>query len=253
MRGTMHCISKFVAPNAISSLRSVAARKQQSMLLSVVAKASAARVPEPSKGIPVGVKAYFLASQIDLHNIHSDAYTSSGRKELQSKCVTMTLNAEGNQHITVFKFGGVVMFNIPEEQHMDHLDSIRKAAFQAADKIEHTETYRVIIHENLENPSVIKAEHVNVRALDMNNIIIIGTIMAQSVALDYYASIVDGLLEQFVKMNQTIHTTGNMRTLQAERLHQLVAYNNVVMTNVLSKVRPPLFAAFLIGNRETDH
>eukprot|EP01039_Chlorochromonas_danica_P001220 gene1225-1332_t len=194
-------------------------------------------VPEPSKGIPVGVKAYYIGRQIDLHKIQSDAYISSGRKELQSKSVTLTLNAEGNQYISVFKFGSVVMFNIPEDQHLEHIKAIRKAAsVVSTDELEHTETYKVIIHDNLDKPSVIKAEHVNVRALDMNNVVIIGTVMAQSVALDFYAVSVDRMLEHFVLMNQKIQTTGSVEELSAKNLHKMVASNNVVMTNVLSKL-----------------
>lgn len=101
-------------------------------------------IPEPSKGIPVIVKSYYLGRQIDLQRIQSDAYISSGRKELQSKSVTMTLNATQNMYISVYKFGSVVMFNVPDDKHAEHLHAIKKAVFvSVADEMEHTETYKV--------------------------------------------------------------------------------------------------------------
>ena len=62
----------------------------------------------------------------------------------------------------------------------------------------------MIIHDNLDKPSSIKAEHCNVRCLDGNNIMIIGTVMAQSVALDYYAATVEEKLDSFMEMNRYI-------------------------------------------------
>lgn len=50
-----------------------------------------------------------------------------------------------------------------------------------------TEDYKIMVNKNLDRPSVVKAEHVNIRSLNSNNIAIISTVMAQSVALDYYA------------------------------------------------------------------
>lgn len=43
--------------------------------------------------------------------------------------------------------------------------------------------------------SVVKAEHVNISNLDRHNISIIATVMAQTVALDYYQESVDRMLE----------------------------------------------------------
>jgi hypothetical protein len=94
----------------------------------------------------------------------------------------------------------------------------------------------VIIHGNLDKPSVIKAEHLNIRSLDMNNVVIISTVMAQTVALDYYAESVDRMLDAFIKMNQKIQDTGSVNDLSATSLHKMVAVNNSVITNVLSKV-----------------
>lgn len=70
----------------------------------------------------------------------------------------------------------------------------------------------------------------------MKNIEIVGTIIAESVALDYYSTTVDALLNQFILMNHKIQRTGDFAGLSAQALHQLVASNNIIITNVLSKM-----------------
>jgi uncharacterized Rmd1/YagE family protein len=196
--------------------------------------------PEPSKGIPVSIKAYYIARGIDIHRIQGKIYKpyNLARREYQAKSVTITLSEENNQFISVFKYGSIVFFNIPEEQHLQHLESLKaEAGFVAIpEPLQHTEKYRVIVHDNLDKPSVIKAEHLNIRSLDTNNITIVGTVMAQTVALDYYAVAVDRMLESFMNMNMKIQETGNFNALSKQELHKLVASNNSVITNVLLKV-----------------
>ena len=62
----------------------------------------------------------------------------------------------------------------------------------------------------LDKPSAIKSDHVNIRILDSNNIVIIGTVMAQSVALDYYAALVDEKLEGFKVKNQYVEKSARL-------------------------------------------
>jgi uncharacterized Rmd1/YagE family protein len=195
--------------------------------------------PEPSKGVPVTIKAYYISRGINISNISASQVYKSSNRFLQPRSITITLNEELKQYITVFQYGSVVFFNIPDDQHREHLKGISQHALVTSTipfGKQPTEAYRVIIHEHLEKPSVIKSTHLNIRSLDMNNISIVGTIMAETVALDYYAMMVDNMLHSFLEMNSKIQSTGNMDGLSAKELHQLVASNNIVITNVLSKV-----------------
>lgn len=204
---------------------------------SFVGLAFSTNTPEPNKGIPVNVKAYYVSRVIDIFRLHGTRYNFA-RRDYQTKSVTITLSEELNQHILVFKYGSIVMFNIPEDQHHQHIKSIQDEtqSIEIPSSLQHTENYRIIIHENLDKPSVLKAEHVNIRNLDKNNLIVIGTIMAQSVALDYYAVAVEKMLESFMKMNLSIQHSGDFANLSTKELHKLIASNNAVITTVLSKV-----------------
>jgi uncharacterized Rmd1/YagE family protein len=196
--------------------------------------------PAPTAGIPISIKAYYIARDIDVLAIPNFTSYKSSRRVQQAKSVTITLNEELNQYISIFQYGSVVFFNVPEPTHSEHLSRIAsQASVQDAiipPALPPTDSYKVIVHQNLDNPSVIKAEHLNIQRLDMKNIEIVGTIIAESVALDYYSTTVDALLNQFILMNHKIQRTGDFAGLSAQALHQLVASNNIIITNVLSKM-----------------
>ena len=193
------------------------------------------KIPTPATGIPITVKAYFVARGIDIVRLHSQIYNSN-RQEFQAK--TVTLDSSQNQYLSIFKYGSVVFFNVPESQHVEHLSKIRAAAVVTPidEGLQHTEDYKIYIHNELQQPSVIKATHTNIKTLDSFNLTIIGTVMAQTVALDYYAVAVDRMLESFILMNNTIEKSGSFQSLDNSGLYKLIASNNTIFTNVLSKL-----------------
>jgi len=193
---------------------------------------------DPTKGVPVSVKAYYLARSIDILGLHRGSAYRDKRQDFQKKSLTVTINADNNQYVSIFGYGPVVLFNIPPEEHAEHLRLIKdaSASLPIAEGLQHNETFKVVIHNQLDRPSVIKATHVNVRALDGKNIQIVSTVMAQTVSLDYYADSVDRMLESFMKMNNKIEESGNFDALDKKGLYRLVASNNTVITNVLSKL-----------------
>ena len=196
-------------------------------------------VPEAPKGELVSVKAYYIARGIDYMNIFriKDHMYQPYRQEYQSKFMKVIIDSTQNKYVVLFKYGSVVFFNIPEEEHVNHLKSIGEVAVNpifASDQ--HTENYKIILTENLDKPSMIKNDHVNIRTLDANNITILSTILAQTVALDYHAVAVSNLLDRFTDMNINIRDTGNFHDLRPNELHKLIASNNTIITSVLSEV-----------------
>jgi len=193
-------------------------------------------IPEPSLGKPVAVKAYYIARGIEIVRLHGKLYPSS-KQEYQPKSVTITVNENLNQYISVFSYGSVVLFNIPEEDHSNHIGMIKTLSIlPISEVLQHNESYKLLVHENLEAPSVIHAAHLNIRNLDTSNITIVSVVMAQTVALDYYAATVDKMVEKFTAMNINIQETGKFTSLKETDLYKLVASNNSVFTNVLSKL-----------------
>ena len=166
------------------------------------------------KPTPISVKAYFVARGIDIVKVLSAAYPSY-KQEFQTKSITITLDPTLNQYVSIFKYGSVVFFNIDDMTQQEHLKKIKDSSVLASidPSLQHTDEYRLLIHDELEKPSIIKATHTNIRSLDSNNITIVSTVMAQTVALDYYAVVVEKMLENFMSINQTIESKGNFNAL----------------------------------------
>lgn len=186
--------------------------------------------------IPIKIKAYYVAKGIDIVRVQSRVY-GSHREKFQSKLVTITLNAEANQYIAIFNYGSIVFFNVPENDHFDHFVKMKEQLnTPIAESLQHTEDYRVVVNKQLEKPSIIKATLTNIRSLDEKNLTVIGTVIAQSVALDYYAGEADKMLESFNQINKNIEDGDNFDMLDNKALYKLIASNNAVITNILSKM-----------------
>lgn len=226
-------------PDNIDDISSQTSTKNNSSSSSTSTASNDSSNSNKSMGTAVTVNAYYIARRIDLVKAHSGIYSKLKKSRLEEKSVTIEIDKAANQYVSVFSFGSVILFNIPFSQHIDHLKRIRESAIVTPlipGNIDHIDKYKIIINPNLERPSVIKAEHVNIRSLDNKNIAIISTVIAQSVALDYYAETVDTMLDSFMKINMNIEKTGNFEDLRATGLYQLVAVNNRVFVTVLSRL-----------------
>lgn len=203
-------------------------------------KKGSVNAPEPHKGSQVMVKAFYIARGIDYMAFYTrvkENMYKNCKQEFQPKSMTITIDEAQHQYVTIFKYGSVVFFNIPEEQYIDHVRQINEVAtMPISEALRHDEKYKIIVHDNLEKPSIIKAEHLNIRCLDANNLTIVSTIMAQTVAMDYHAQAVDKMLTSFTAMNLKVKDTGSFKDLSAQELHKLVASNNTVFTNIISEV-----------------
>jgi uncharacterized Rmd1/YagE family protein len=203
---------------------------------SIAFKRSKESVPDPPGGVSVNINAYYIARSIDILQIQGKNYMTA-RQEFQPKSVLIVLNESENQYIAAFKYGSVVFFNIPPSQHMEHLRQLKEACLiPIEESLQHNESFKVVVHKTLESPSVIKSEHLNIRELDRNNLTIVSTVMAQTVALDFHAVAVDRMIETFEKLNMKVQETGSFNSLSSTQLHKLVASNNAVITSVLSKL-----------------
>lgn len=72
--------------------------------------------------------------------------------------------------------------------------------------------------------------------MDLKNLQVVAQVLAQSVALDYYSNHVERTLETFCSLNQEMTETANISKLNKQVLLQLVAENNIVMTEIISKL-----------------
>ncbi|CAI8619633.1 unnamed protein product [Vicia faba] len=78
-------------------------------------------------------------------------------------------------------------------------------------------------------------DYIVLKSLDTDGIRLIGSVLGQSIALDYFVSQVDGLVEEFAGINRGMEKTGTF-TMDKKKLLQLVGKANSNLADVILKV-----------------
>jgi uncharacterized Rmd1/YagE family protein len=159
------------------------------------------------------------------------------------------------RYVAVFRFGSIVFFNVAPAEALRITNVIKKFASEAvAQGAERKENFGVLVAQEWGTSSATDAtggmvleetqtldpvtgDYCIVPELDMNGVAVIGTIMAQTVALDRYSDTVDDLLSNFARINSTVSKTGNFTSTDRVSLFKTVAQNNSIVIDMISKVR----------------
>jgi len=139
--------------------------------------------------------------------------------------------------VAIFRFGSVVFFNIPSREVNTILKQIKKHGVEPISQgFERKESFEVVIRPSLEETARVNGDFVTVKDLNMNYVDVISTIMAQTVVLDSYNDTVDELLATFASINSTVKRTGNFTDMERESLFKVVAQNNSLFIDMISKL-----------------
>ena len=160
--------------------------------------------------------------------------------------------------IAVFSFGSVVGVNLHPHTMHTYVREIKKFSTDPVlSGLERKENFGVVIvpepHEfgeetqtsdggngeitNERTSPVVTGHYCVVHELDMNNVAVISNIMAQTVALDTYADVVDDLLAKFERINSSVAKSGEFKKSDKNYLFKTVAQNNSIFIDMISKVR----------------
>lgn len=139
--------------------------------------------------------------------------------------------------MVAFSYGSVVFFDTPLAIKERFLAVCKGAAIEpmTADQ-SYNEEYGVSIVSNLPAWSQLEPESIRLQKLDLRNLHVIAQVLAQSVAMDYYASYVERTLNTFYSMNVEMKSKQNIARLNKEQLLAMVAENNILMTDIISKL-----------------
>jgi uncharacterized Rmd1/YagE family protein len=146
------------------------------------------------------------------------------------------------RYLVVYKYGSAVFFNMGRREREECLKLVRSFA-KTPLAVPCTDDYRVMVRPGLEPWAQFEADHVVLKRLDLNNISVIGTVLAQTVALEHHEIKVDNMIEIFSGLNKTTEETGEMDISKA-KLFKLVAENNNTLTELVTRMR-------LLGRSDT--
>ncbi|KAH7677838.1 hypothetical protein IHE45_07G109100 [Dioscorea alata] len=201
-----------------------------------------------SRFIPV--KAYFLCTGIDLKSLQAqNAFNVIPPTSRATNYVVLRfydIKAEphgleagfGNEsychYMVVFQYGSVVLFNVSDHEADGYLKIVEKHASGLLPEMR-KDDYAVVEKPSLETWMQGGLDYIMLKNLSIDGIRTIGSVLGQSIALDYYIRQVDGMVAEFTDINRGMEKTGTF-TMQRKKLFQLVGKANSNLADVILKL-----------------
>ncbi|CAI8602076.1 unnamed protein product [Vicia faba] len=144
------------------------------------------------------------------------------------------LNGTNGCYMVVFQYGSIVLFNVCEHQVDGYLKIVRKHASGLLPEMRKDE-YEVREKSALSTWMLGGLDYIMLQYLDVDGIRTIGSVLGQSIALDYYGRQVDGMVAEFTDINREMEATGKFK-MQRKKLFQLVGKANSNLADVILKL-----------------
>jgi len=145
--------------------------------------------------------------------------------------------------VVAFRYGGVVFFNVEDPVARGrYLGEISRCAsagasgFGADRPPSKSEDFSVVVDARQREWSRLQNDNLRLRCLDLNNIVVISSVLGQSVALDHYHSRADSMLRDFSRINLEMEQTGNFN-MPRRHLFQVVAQTNTTYSDSITKIK----------------
>ncbi|XP_064986697.1 protein RETARDED ROOT GROWTH-LIKE-like isoform X1 [Musa acuminata AAA Group] len=203
---------------------------------------------KPGRFVPV--RAFFLSTSIDLRSLQFqnsfDIIPPASRAtnyvilrfyDVKSDPHVMELDFanESNCHyMVVFQYGSVVLFNVSEHEADGYLKIVEKHASGLLPEMR-KDDYVVVEIPTLKTWMQGGLDYIMLKNLSIDGIRIIGSVLGQSIALDYYIGQVDGMVAEFTDINHEMKKIGTF-TVKKEKLFQLVGKANSNLADVILKL-----------------
>nr|CAB3459075.1 unnamed protein product [Digitaria exilis] len=209
----------------------------------------------------VPVKAFFLCTSIDLRSLQSQNSfnvippTSRATNYVVLRYYDVKGDPEGFKsgvideshchYMVVFQYGSIVLFNVSDHEADGYLKIVEKHASGLLPEMR-KDDYAVVEKPTLETWMQGGLDYIVLRDLSIDGIRTIGSVLGQSIALDYYIRQVDGMVAEFTDINRGMEKTGTF-TMERKKLFQLVgkANSNLADHNIR-------FLQEILQNRKSD-
>ncbi|KAJ8477812.1 hypothetical protein OPV22_021539 [Ensete ventricosum] len=239
--------------SSVSSHQQLKWREEQQQSLSSFIKDDRQdrfRLQQDKPGRFVPVRAFFLSTSIDLRSLQFqnsfDIIPPASRatnyvilRFYDVKCdphvMELDIANESNCHyMVVFQYGSVVLFNVSEHEADGYLKIVEKHASGLLPEMR-KDDYVVVEIPTLKTWMQGGLDYIMLKNLSIDGIRIIGSVLGQSIALDYYIGQVDGMVAEFTDINHEMKKIGTF-TVKKEKLFQLVGKANSNLADVILKL-----------------
>ncbi|GAV63714.1 DUF155 domain-containing protein [Cephalotus follicularis] len=196
----------------------------------------------------IPVRAYFFSTSVDLkslleqnrQNFIPPASRMTNYVVLRFGNVTDTSGKGAFEsdadccYMVVFQYGSIVLFNVHEDDVDVYLKIVEKHASGLLPEMRKDE-YEVREKPTLNTWMQGGLDYIMLQFLNIDGIRTIGSVLGQSIALDYYVRQVDGMVAEFTDINRGMEKTGTF-TMDRKKLFQLVGKANSNLADVILKL-----------------
>ncbi|XP_075498844.1 protein RETARDED ROOT GROWTH-LIKE [Primulina tabacum] len=197
----------------------------------------------------ISVKAFFFSTSVDLRTLleqnKQNFIPPSSRMtnyvvlrfgDLESDPHGLSSSLGGNDccYMVVFQYGSIVLFNVGDHEVDGYLKIVERHASGLLPEMRKDE-YEVREKPTLNTWMQGGLDYIMLQYLNIDGIRTIGSVLGQSIALDYYVRQVDGMVAEFTDINRGMEKTGTF-TMKRKKLFQLVGKANSNLADVILKL-----------------
>jgi uncharacterized Rmd1/YagE family protein len=137
-------------------------------------------------------------------------------------------------YLVAFQYGSIVLFNVRDHEVDGYLKIVEQHASGLLPEMRKDE-YEVREKPTLNTWMQGGLDYIMLQYLNIDGIRTIGSVLGQSIALDYYVRQVDGMVAEFTDINRGMEKTGTF-TMERKKLFQLVGKANSNLADVILKL-----------------
>ncbi|XP_057476823.1 protein RETARDED ROOT GROWTH-LIKE-like isoform X2 [Actinidia eriantha] len=206
-------------------------------------------VSEEESKPSISVRAYFFSTSVNLRSLVEQnkpniipptsrmtnyVVLRFGNAKAEPNGLGANLTGSDCCYMVVFQYGSIVLFNVRDHEVDDYLKIVRR---HASGLLPETRKDEYEVREKLTLDTWMQGglDYIMLQYLNIDGIRIIGSVLGQSIALDYYVRQVDGMVAEFTDINRGMEKTGTF-TMERKKLFQLVGKANSNLADVILKL-----------------
>ncbi|KAL7228750.1 hypothetical protein ACSBR2_007446 [Camellia fascicularis] len=197
----------------------------------------------------ITVRAFFFSTSVDLRSLVEQnkpnfipptsrmtnyVVLRFGNVKPEPNDVGVNLSGSDCCYMVVFQYGSIVLFNVRDHEVDRYLKIVEIHASGLLPEMRKDE-YEVREKLALNTWMQGGLDYIMLQYLNIDGIRTIGSVLGQSIALDYYVRQVDGIVAEFTDINRGMEKTGTF-TMERKKLFQLVGKANSNLADVILKL-----------------
>lgn len=196
-------------------------------------------------GYAPNVTAFYIARRIRMAPLFQKVY-GTRKHWLEHDSIIISFpknesNQTADQYAVFYDYGAAVFFNCSAVLQRESVAYAREfcEGFITQDSAVRGDDYTVVVNPGLEKWSKFAPNLLEVQELDLNNVKVISSVLGQTVALNHFEQMLDGMLKTFESAN--LSPQGNFAQLfgknrQIKVVFDLLRESNMILVDVILKL-----------------